>query len=318
MVSLDDPAVRAAYDDEALPRMSFGDHLDELRKRLIRSLLAIVVSVVALLPFKTQVTDVILEPYRLLWRQGFLKWVAQLEAKEAAGQLDRLGQGFLAFCREYRAPILDGRFEYASQLPALSGYPVPYTLFATGGIEDMFAFMWASLIFSLVLAGPVVVWQAWAFLAAGLYERERRVFYRYFPFMAVLLVSGVLFGFYVALPYSLGFLVSMMDPQQVNAIFSVGQFLNLELALTAAMGLMFQLPLVMVALQRVGLVTHRGFVKNWRLTILIIFVAAAVFTPPEPVSMMLMSMPMLLLYGLGLLLTRAGRRHEAPAAEATG
>lgn len=318
MVPLDDPAVRAAYDDEQLQRMSFGDHLDELRSRLIKALLAIVVAVVALLPFKTQVQDIIVEPYRLQWRQGFRDWVATLEQREAAGvpgSLDSLGAKFLAFAREHREAILDGSFEYPDLLPSLTGYPVPYSLFATGGIEDMFAFMWASLIFALVLASPIVIWQAWAFLAAGLYAKERAVFYRYFPFMLVLFAAGVAFGYFVALPYSLGFLIGMMNRAQVNAIFSVGQFLNLLLALTAAMGLVFQLPLVMVALQRVGLVTHRAFVKNWRVTVLVIFCAAAIFTPPEPVSMLLMSLPMLLLYGIGLILTWSGRRHEAPAIE---
>lgn len=313
MVSLDDPAVRAAYDDEPLPRMSFGDHLDELRSRLIKSLLAIVLAVVALLPFKGPVQDIIVEPYRLQWRQGFQQWVEQLEQRQAAGSLDEEGLEFLAYCHKHREAILAGTKEYTYLLKEKTGFPVPYSLFATGGIEDMFAFMWASLIFALVVASPVVIWQVWAFLAAGLYARERAVFYRYFPFMLALFTAGVLFGYYVALPYSLGFLIRLMDPAQVNAIFSVGQFLNLLLALTASMGLVFQLPLVMVALQRVGLVTHRAFVKNWRLTVLIIFVAAAIFTPPEPVSMLLMSLPMLLLYGLGLLLTRFGRRHEAAA-----
>ncbi|MBL9078776.1 MAG: twin-arginine translocase subunit TatC [Planctomycetes bacterium] len=315
MVSLDDPAVRAAYDEEPLPRMSFGDHLDELRSRLIKALLAVVVAIVALLPFKGPVQDIIVEPYRLQWRNGFTNWVAQLEQREVAGSLDEEGREFLAYCRKHRDAIFAGTKEYTYLLKEKTGYPVPYSLFATGGIEDMFAFMWASLIFALVLASPVVIWQVWAFLAAGLYARERAVFYRYFPLMLVLFTAGVLFGYFVALPYSLGFLIGMMDPAQVNAILSVGQFLNLLLALTAAMGLVFQLPLVMVALQRVGLVTHRAFVKNWRLTVLILFIAAAVFTPPEPVSMLLMSMPMLLLYGLGLGLTWMGRRHEAPAVE---
>jgi sec-independent protein translocase protein TatC len=170
--------------------------------------------------------------------------------------------------------------------------------------------MWASLVFALVLASPVVIWQAWAFLAAGLYPHERAAFYRYFPFMVMLMAGGVLFGYCIALPYSLGFLVRLMDPSMVNAIFSVGQFLTLEFALTGAMGLVFQLPLVMVALQRIGLVSHLTFRRNWRLTILIIFLVAAVVTPPEPVSMLLMASPMLLLYCLGLGLTWLGRGRD--------
>ncbi len=319
MVTLDDPKIRAAYEDEPLPRMSFGDHLDELRKRVIRSLIAIVVAIVALLPFKGPVQQIIIEPYRVQWRQGFTNWVQHLEQQEAEGALanDEEGTEYLRYCRKHRDAILAGTKEYTYNLPKTSGYPVPYNLFATNGLEDMMSFMWASLVFALILAGPVVIWQVWAFIAAGLYQRERAIFYRYFPFMMGLLVAGVVFGYWIALPYSLGFLINIMDPSQVGAMLSIGQFLNLLFALTAAMGFVFQLPLVMVALQRVGLVTHRAFVKNWRMTVLIIFIAAAIFTPPDPVSMLLMAAPMMFLYGLGLLLTAMGRRHEAPAVVVT-
>lgn len=318
MVTLDDPTVRQALDDAQLPRMSFGDHLDELRRRLLRSLVAVVAAVLVVLPFKGTVQGIIVEPYRVQWRAGFVEWVAELEAKEAAAlaagvDLDADTREFLAYCRQHQEAILAGRKEYSYLFQAKTGFPVPYGLYATGGIEDMMAFMWASLVFALVLASPVVIWQAWAFVAAGLYPHERRLFYRYFPFMMVLMASGVAFGYFVALPYSLRFLIKMMDPAQVNAIFSIGQFLTLLFALTGAMGLVFQLPLVMVALQRSGLVSHAAFVKNWRMTILVIFVVAAVVTPPEPVSMMLMASPMVLLYGLGLLLTRLSRDRDPKA-----
>jgi Tat protein translocase TatC len=315
MVSLDDPAVRAAYDDEALPRMSFGDHLDELRKRLIYSLLAVVAAIVVVMPFKHTVQEIVIAPYRLQWQRGFVEWVQTLEERQAAGSLDKEGKEYLAYCLEYREPILAGTKEYAYLLKEKTGYPVPYTLFAIQGLEDMFVWMWVALLFAAVLAAPVVIWQIWAFVAAGLYQRERRIFYRYFPFMMLLLTGGVLFGYRVALPFSLHFLIGLMDPSQVGAMLSFGQFLNLELALTGAMGLVFQMPLVMVALQRVGLVTHKAYLKNWRMTVLLLFLVAALLTPPEPVSMLLMATPMLLLYGLGLVLTRFGRRHEAPAVE---
>jgi Tat protein translocase TatC len=314
MVTLDDPRVREALDDEPLPRMSFGDHLDELRRRLIRSLWAVGVAIVGLLPFKGFVQDIIVEPYRVQWRLGFLDWVDSLSAREAAGSLDKEGAEYLAYCREHFVAILAGTKDFLWTLKEKSGFPVPYNLYAVSGLEDMLAFMWASLVFALVIASPVVCFQIWAFVAAGLYRHERAVFYRYFPFMVVLIAAGVSFGYWVALPYSLGFLIRLMDPTQVTAMLSVGQYLTLLFAMTGAMGVVFQLPLVMMALQRVGLVTHRGFVKNWRVTVLVIFVLAAVFTPPEPVSMLLMATPMMLLYGLGLCLTAMGRRHDAPGA----
>ncbi|MFY9342845.1 MAG: twin-arginine translocase subunit TatC [Planctomycetota bacterium] len=320
MVSLDDPKLGKALDEPELPRMTFGDHLEELRSRVVKSLLAIVVAVVALLPFKDSVEEVILGPYRAQWRAGFLAHIESLEAKVAAAAtgapLDKRTPGFLEYARANKDAILAGRDEYSFLLKEETGYPVPYGLYSINGLEDMLAFMWASLMFALVIASPIVIWQVWAFIAAGLYKAERAAFYRYFPLMACLLAGGVAFGYFIALPYSLGFLIRMMNPDQVNAMFSVGQYLTLLFALTGAMGLVFQLPVVMVALQRIGLVTHRAFVKNWRLTILIIFVVAAVVTPPEPISMLLMAAPMLLLYGLGLLLTWWARGRDAPVVAA--
>ncbi|MCU0866473.1 MAG: twin-arginine translocase subunit TatC [Planctomycetes bacterium] len=316
MVQLDDPNFRRALDEPELPRMSFGDHLDELRSRLVKSLVAIVVAVLAMMPFKEGVQSIIIEPYRVQWRIGFLEHVANFEAQAAAAKvagvpLDEDIERCLVFIHKHQDAILAGEKKLSHLFPWNTGYHMPYSLFATGGLDDMLAFMWAALVFAVVLASPVVIWQAWAFLAAGLYPHERKIFYRYFPFMVLLMATGVLFGYGVVLPYSLSFLVKLMDPTMVNAIFSVGQFLTLELALTGAMGLVFQLPLVMVALQRIGLVSHAAFVRNWRMTIMIIFLVAAIVTPPEPVSMILMATPMLLLFCLGLVLTRFGRRHEA-------
>jgi Tat protein translocase TatC len=197
-----------------------------------------------------------------------------------------------------------------------TAFTIMFTVLPKLGVSGHSAIMNVEPVFALVLASPVVIWQAWAFVAAGLYPHERAVFFRYFPFMVGLMAAGVSFGYLVALPYSLGFLVRMMDPSQVLAIFSVGQFLTLEFALTAAMGLVFQLPLVMLALQKIGLVAHRTYVRNWRMIILVIFVVAAVVTPPDPASMVLMAIPMVLLYGLGLVLTWFGRRNDAAEAVA--
>lgn len=314
MVQLDDPNLGRMLDEpESLPRMSFGDHLDELRKRVIRALLAIMVAVIAVIPFKQEVQRIIVGPYRVQWQEGFEGWIDELEAKEAAGRLDDEGRQYLQFSLEKKDAIFDGTYEYPWTVADKSGYPVPYSLYATGGLEDILSFFWASLIFSLVIASPVVIWQVWAFVAAGLYSHERSVFYRYFPAMIGLFAGGVWFGYAVALPYTLGFLIGMMDPAMVGAIFSVGQFFNLLFMTTAAMGVVFQVPLVMLALQKVGIVRHKTFIKHWRMTVLIMFLSAAIFSPPEPVSMLMMATPMILLYGIGLLLTRAGAKNERDA-----
>jgi len=316
MVTLDDPSARAAYEQrEELPRMSFGDHLDELRKRLWRALIAVVVAVVSMMPFHNQVMAIVISPYRLLWKQGFVLYLEDFDAAVARGERnDKWHREKLDFCRENKDAILAGTYpiDLAYELPERTGYRVPYELVAVGGVEDFWTFLMAAMVFAAVIASPVVIWQAWAFVAAGLYAGERKVFYRFFPFMMVLLAAGVLFGCYFAVPYGLGFLIRLQVPGLVAPMLTVGNYFNFLFMLTTAMGLVFQLPMVMVALQRIGLVRHRTFVKQWRYAVLSIFAIAMLITPPDPFSMLLMATPMMGLYGLGLLLTRFGRVHERP------
>lgn len=302
--------------------MSFGDHLDELRSRLVKSLVAVIVCILGVLPWKRAVQEIIIEPYRVQWRLGFLDYIEELGAKVKAGdartdlsppqkaQLEE-NRRFLDYALLHKELILSGEKDNPALLPGQTGYTVPYGLVSINVLDDAMSFMWASLVFALVLASPIVIWQAWAFIAAGLYPHERRVFYRYFPFTVGLMMAGVAFGYFLVLPYSVGFLIRWMDKDQVGAMLGIGQFLTLEFALTGAMGLVFQLPLVMLALQKVGLVTHLGFRKNWRMTVLVIFIVAAVVTPPDPVSMVLMAAPMVLLYVLGLVLTWVKRGGDA-------
>jgi sec-independent protein translocase protein TatC len=325
MVTLDDPRASESPADpsEQLPRMSFGDHLDELRKRLVRALAALVVAVLALLPFHDQVLGIIVEPYRILWRANFIEYADELEQSIA----DRQAQGMevkpgkiepkemakLEFIRAERQRILDGTIPYPNDLPSDTGFAVPYALVAINGLDDFWTFMQASLLFALVIASPVVIYQLWAFIAAGLYQKERRLFYHYFPFMIGLLATGVLFGYFLAVPFGLSFLIKLMKVGQVTPMLGVTQYFTILFSLTLALGVLFQLPLVMVALQRVGLLRHKTMTKHWRMVVLGIFVAAAVLTPtPDPFNLMLMAVPGLLLYGLGLLLTSFGRKHEAP------
>jgi Tat protein translocase TatC len=318
VVKLDDPRIGKALDSEGaeesgLARMSFGDHLDELRRRLFRAVLAVIVAVLAMIPFHDRVMDIITQPYRLLWRQYYLEHEAGLEARAADGALtEDVEREWLEFMRKERPRILAGTYPYPHMLDEKTGCKLPYELVAVGGVEDIWTFMMAALIFAAVFASPVVIWQGWAFIAAGLYPRERRVFYRYFPFLVLLLVGGVLFGYYIAVPYGLGFLIRMQVTGIVTSMLSVANYFTFLFALGAAMGLIFQLPLVMVALQKIGLVRHRTYVRNWRMIVLIIFILAAVLTPPDPFSMTIMAAPTLCLYLLGLVLTKIGSRHEPP------
>ncbi|MFK7931506.1 MAG: twin-arginine translocase subunit TatC, partial [Myxococcota bacterium] len=215
----DTPSIAGAPpEDEELSRMSFGDHLDELRKRLVRAMGAVILAIVCLMPFKMEVQEIILGPYRSLWRATYTDYVDGLEAKAADGTLTKLGAGYLEFNREYKDILLaggDGFTEYDA-IRSLGGFQMPYELVAISGLQDFWTFMAASLVFALCLASPVVLWQAWAFIAAGLYKKERTVVYRHLPLAIALLVAGILFGYFLVVPYGLYFLVKLMNPGQVT------------------------------------------------------------------------------------------------------
>lgn len=314
-------------EEEQLPRMSFGDHLEELRRRLLYSLIALGVCIVALIPFKEQVTEVYVAPYRSMWRKSFQDYVARVEEQHLGGKalaaateaelarLHPLVREKIEFLRDYGAQILDGTFPLSEvhRIADVGGFRVPYTLIAIGGLEDFWTFMAASLLFSIMLASPVIVYQIWAFVAAGLYRRERMIFYKYIPFAAVLLIAGLSFGFFVVVPYGLYFLVGLMNWAQVQPMISVAQYFSLLFTLTVALGVVFQLPLIMLALTKIGVVTHEGWKQHWRYVVLVFFVVSAMLTPPDPFTQVMMATPLIVLYVVGLVLTARASKAGGPS-----
>ncbi|MFO1052902.1 MAG: twin-arginine translocase subunit TatC [Planctomycetota bacterium] len=309
--------------EEELPRMSLGDHIDELRRRLIRSAIAIALAMGVVLPFKDTVTWIYVRPYEQVWYSTYNDFLDKLDAKEAelkatGEKPDKLLAEQFEFHHDYRASILGGTFPTDKYvfIGAKGGFALDRTLKALGGVEDMWVYMSATLLFAFALATPVVLYQIWAFIAAGLYQRERRMVMRSLPWALVLFLVGVLFGYFVAVPFGLYMLIQFMNPEFVQPNFSVQQYFGLLLVMTGALGLVFQLPLVMVAVHRVGLVSHAALKKYWRHFIVGTFVLAAIVTPPDVVTQLLMAVPMSILYVLGLLLTGRTERKRAKAAAA--
>ena len=309
----------AGQPDEELPRMSFGDHLDELRRRLIKAVVALVVAVCVVLPFKNEVTEIYAAPYEVMWMAAYEQFLASLDAEvaaaDASGQpLHELKQRVVAFHTRWRDEILERSFptDLYGDIYDEGNFRLPRTLKALGGLSDFWVYMGAVLLFALILASPIVLYQAWAFIAAGLYTHERRAVLRYFPLGIMLLVIGVAFGYFAVVPAGLYFLIQLMNWARVESMMSVELYFSFLLTLTGALGLVFQLPLVMLAIERIGLVSHEAMRKNWRYVIFGMFVVAAVLTPPDPVTQTLMAVPMVILYGVGLVLTyRASRARAA-------
>ena len=170
-------------------------------------------------------------------------------------------------------------------------------------LEQFYTHLKVAIIFGLLFTFPLVLYEAWKFVGAGLYKNEQRYVLTFLPFSLVLFTLGAFFGYTILIPVALTFLATW-GGADIDLAFTLGNYIGLFFTLTLVLGLVFQTPLVMVFLNRIGLVDVQGFRKSRRLAILIGFIASAFLTPPDPISLLLMAGPLILLYEIGILICR--------------
>src|SRR5205823_997333 len=182
--------------------------------------------------------------------------------------------------------------------------------------EAFMIWMKAALMTGLIMASPYVFFQVWQFIAAGLYPHEKHYVFLYLPISIALFFGGASLAFVFVFDPVLNFLFTFN--QGMNADFDprIGEWLSFVLILPLGFGISFQLPLVMLFLNRIGLVSHDLYVQQWRVAILTIFIIAMVLTPADPISMLLMAAPLCVLYLLGILMCQYMPRGRGPFAEA--
>lgn len=170
-------------------------------------------------------------------------------------------------------------------------------------VEEAFmTYIKVSLVSGLVLTSPWVCFQIWQFVAAGLYPHERKHVYIYLPMSIGLFISGAVFCFYFVFPIVLDFLISFNDWLGIEIQPRLSEYISLVLMLPVMFGVSFQLPLIMLFLERIGIMTIDGYKANWRMAVLIIAIASMLLTPSDPTSMLLMMIPLVFLYFGGILL----------------
>lgn len=155
-------------------------------------------------------------------------------------------------------------------------------------------------IVGLVISAPWVFYQIWAFIAAGLYPHEKRYVHLYLPISIFLFVSGALFAFYVVFNYVLDFLFEFNATMGISPDPRVNEYIGFVMILPLGFGIAFQLPIVMVFLNRFGIISVEAFLSKWRIAILVIAIASMLLTPQDPISMALMAIPLTLLYFVGI------------------
>jgi sec-independent protein translocase protein TatC len=179
-------------------------------------------------------------------------------------------------------------------------------------VEEAFmTYLKVTLVAGLMLASPWVFYQIWEFVAAGLYPHERKYVHIYLPMSIGLFMAGAMFCFYLVFPLVLKFLIAFTIWMGIELIPRLSEYISLVLMLPMMFGISFQLPLVMLFLERIGVVTVETYTENWRMAVLIMSVLSMLLTPADPGSMLLMLAPLIVLYFGGIQLCRMKPRTEA-------
>jgi sec-independent protein translocase protein TatC len=152
-----------------------------------------------------------------------------------------------------------------------------------------------SLVLGLLLAYPFVLFKAWSLVSPALFDKERSKVYPFIVAASLLLYIGGTFAYLILIPITLSFLIGF-GTDKLTPMISVTAYFAFVARLCLVFGLVFQLPVIVFVLSMLGVVTPKFLLKQWRYAILIIFVGAAVLTPPDPASQVLMAVPIILLY----------------------
>lgn len=192
---------------------------------------------------------------------------------------------------------------YSEKILAILASPVGKLVFL-GPTEAFAVYLKISVWGGLFVASPVVIYQIWRFLSAGLKMNEKKYVYLFMPVSFLLFVAGVSFGFFVIISYGMKFLLSFGN-DFLTPMISVSKYVSFISAMLLAFGIVFQLPLAMFFLAKIGLVTPSFLAAKRRYAVLGIFIAAGVLTPgPDVFSQMAMAVPLLVLYEVGVALSK--------------
>ena len=256
--------------------MSFLDHLEELRWHLIRSCLAILIFASIAFVAKDFIFDtIIFGPKKIDF--STYKFFCQLSKS--------FGQGD-SFC------ITEMPFRIQSRTVA----------------GQFSAHLWTSILAGFIFAFPYVIFEFWRFVSPGLHENERKNTRGFIFISSLLFFTGVIFGYFIVTPLSINFLGNYTVSSEVFNDFDLSSYIGLLRASVLASGLMFELPIIIYFLTKVGLVTPKFLSKNRKFALVIVLSLSAVITPPDIVSQIIVSIPLLILYEVSIFISKFTNR----------
>jgi sec-independent protein translocase protein TatC len=241
--------------DEA--KMPFTSHLEELRSRLIKCLIAVGAGFVGSYFFKEKFFQVLVHPL--------------LKAMEEKGDL------------------------------IFTGVPEPF-----------FVYLKVALVAGIFFSAPVILFEIWAFAAPGLYSHERRYVIPFVFFSSILFLLGTSFGYYIVCPYGFRFLLGFAS-ENIQPMLAIKEYFSFSTKLLLAFGFVFELPLFIVFLSKAGIVTPQGLSRQRKYAILLIFAVAAILTPPDVATQIMMAGPLIALFEVGIILAKIfGKKGKLP------
>lgn len=253
--------------------MSFLDHLEELRWHVIRATIAVIILGLVAFIFKGFIFDVII-----------------FGPKNADFPTYRL------FCNAARAVGLPDNFCFEE---------LPFKLQSRKMADQFSAHIWTSIVTGIVVGFPYIVYEFWKFVSPGLHDTERKSARGFIIIASLLFFSGVLFGYYIVAPLSINFLGTYTVSSHVINEFDLNSYISVIRTSVLASGLIFELPIIIYFLTKIGLVTPEILRKYRKISIVIVLILSAIITPPDVASQIIVAIPIFVLYEISIYISAA-------------
>jgi sec-independent protein translocase protein TatC len=183
------------------------------------------------------------------------------------------------------------------------------TMAITEPLEGFMTYLKVAAITGVTLASPVVFYQFWQFVAPGLYPKEQKRMVPLVVASTLLFLTGGAFAYFVIFDFAFQFFMEFTS-EDVVAVLSISAYLSIVIRLLLAFGLSFQLPIIVFFLARIGMVDHKDLMHFFKYAVVAIFVLASFLTPPDIISQVLMAIPLIALYGLGIIVAKVSTTKE--------
>lgn len=187
---------------------------------------------------------------------------------------------------------------------------IPFTFQSLEMGEQFNVHIWISITAGFIIAFPFIIWELWKFISPGLYEKERKGAFAFIIVSSFLFFVGVLFGYYVITPLSVNFLGNYSVSELVARNITISSYISLLKSSVLASGLIFELPIIMYFLTKMGIVTPDFLIKTRRYALVIVLIVAAVITPPDVVSQIIVAIPILILYEVSIIISKIVMRQQ--------